>query len=88
MQRIWNKYTPRRLKEPLTKKLRPTLPNRVYDKKQEYYTKKCENVEHETIARKAQEKRIAEEHEKKMQLLDLAIRLKREKLKLKYNTTV
>lgn len=80
----WSTYTPRKLKTPMTKKLRPMA---VLPVKEEYYKKKIKLMEEEIKKSILQQEemisrriRDEEEHYKKMKLLDLDIELKQKML--------
>lgn len=80
----WSTYTPKKMRQPIARKLRQTITNPV---REEYYKVKLELVreeikksrlEQEELIRK--QKYDVEEHGKKMQLLDIEIKLKQKML--------
>lgn len=74
----WSKYVPRKLKESISKKLRPVVDNPSNESKREYYMAKTEYLRGETKAQQQryefaqkEEERRQQEHELKMKILDL-----------------
>lgn len=74
----WSKYVPRKLREPMSKKLRPTISNPLISVKEKYYAAKQRYLEGEMEAQKQryemaqkEEERRQEEHTLKMMVLEL-----------------
>jgi hypothetical protein len=76
----WSSYTPAKLKQPISKRLRPKIPNPVFQAKEEFYKSKTKLIENEILQLKRRQEREEEEHERKKILLDLQIELARKQL--------
>ncbi|KAI4455443.1 hypothetical protein MML48_9g00000487 [Holotrichia oblita] len=80
----WSKYTPTKLKSKIHNRLRSKVHNPTASAKEVYYKRKLEIIEksfqQECLDRESKNARDAEEHSKKMLLLDLEIQLKQKQL--------
>ncbi|KAG5884581.1 hypothetical protein JTB14_032675 [Gonioctena quinquepunctata] len=86
----WSRYTPKQLRTPKNKKLRPTMPisSSLQLAKEEYYKKKTvllrEEIELKNGRRRSSKKRQREEeeHEIKMNILNCDLKLKEQELNM------
>lgn len=85
----WSRYTPKQLRTPKNKKLRPTMPisNSLLCAKEEYYKQKTVLLSEEIRLKKIDEEdrqrkrqREEEEHEMKMKILKCELLLKEKEL--------
>ncbi|KAG5864220.1 hypothetical protein JTB14_033986 [Gonioctena quinquepunctata] len=82
LKRKWSSYTPYKLKEPVTRQLRPTVMNPAILAKEAFYKKKIDLLEKQVWAIEEENRRQEEAHMKKQIILDLQISELRNKNKL------
>ncbi|KAG5886417.1 hypothetical protein JTB14_009314 [Gonioctena quinquepunctata] len=73
LKRKWSSYTPYKLKEPVTRQLRPTVMNPAILAKEAFYKKKIDLLEKQVWAIEEENRRQEEAHMKKQIILDLQI---------------
>ncbi|KAJ3620668.1 hypothetical protein MTP99_004597 [Tenebrio molitor] len=69
----WSSYTPAKLKQPISKRLRPKMPNPIFQVKEEFYKSKTKLIENEILQLKRRQER-EEEHERKKNVIGFADR--------------
>jgi hypothetical protein len=79
----WTSYTPHKLKQRISNKLRPTVENPVVQAKAEYYRQKAKETEADIMLKKEEDRRKEEEHTKKNAVVRFRNKTKRRRVKIK-----